>query len=158
MLSTIEVARVRVDVRKAVIAERAAGCSPVRVAVSATGEAFVTARGENLVIRFPADDKARRPPAIKVGDAPVGVAVRPDGAEIWVANSARFNGGDGSLTRFDSQTAETTTISSGPFPRELDYLPDGKTLVATQFNGQALQYVATGAAREAARALSPEAR
>jgi DNA-binding beta-propeller fold protein YncE len=144
MLSTIDVSGARADIRKAVIAEQAAGCSPVRVAVSAAGEAFVTARGENAVLRFPVDAKATRAAAIKVGDAPVGVAVRPDGAEVWVANSARFKGGDGSLTRIDARSGETTSTPSGEFPRELDFLPDGKTLVATQFNGLALQFVATG--------------
>lgn len=144
MLSTIDVAVARTSPRRAVIADRPAGCSPVRVAVSATGEVFVTARGDNAVLRFPADGKATRPPSIKVGDAPVGVAVRPDAAEVWIANSARFDGGDGSLTRIDVKTGATTTTSSGPFPRELDFLPDGKTLVATQFNGGVLQFVATG--------------
>lgn len=144
MLSTIDVARVRGDIRKAVIAERAAGCSPVRVAVAATGETFVTARGDNAVLRFAADGKGAQGVAIKVGDAPVGVAVRPDGAQVWVANSARFAGGDGSLTRIDVETGATASTPSGPFPRELDFLPDGKTLVASQFNGQALQFVATG--------------
>lgn len=145
LLSVIDVGRVRADPKTALVAQHRAGCSPVRVAVRANGDAVVTARGEDAVLSFPAADLQSRnakPAKIRVGDAPVGVAVRDDG-QVWVANSARFVGGPGSLSMI-APSGETRTVVSGEFPREVAFLPGGRTVVVTQFGSKALQFVATG--------------
>jgi DNA-binding beta-propeller fold protein YncE len=145
LLNVIDVARVRADPRRALVAQHPAGCTPVRVAVQANGDAVVTARGQNAVLRFAAATlgaRGARPVATAVGDAPVGVAVRADG-QVWVANSARFDGGPGSLTRI-APSGETRATPSAEFPREVIYLPGAKTIVVTQFGAAALQFVPAG--------------
>jgi len=37
------------------------------------------------------------------------------------------------------------TVASGLFPRDLSFLPDGRTLVVAQFESQAIQFVPTDA-------------
>jgi len=151
-LSVIDVAAAGRDPAKALVAVRTAGCSPVRVALSPDGgTAWVTARGDDRVEGFATarlSGATTGPPeiSVKVGTAPVGVAARPDGAQVWVANSDRFSAnGNGSLTAVSPSGAVVRTVPSGRFPRDLRFLPDGKTLVVAEFGSQAVQFVPTDA-------------
>jgi len=89
MLSVVDVAAaMRGADNRSIVAEWAAGCGPVRVALSPDGAtAWVTARGDNTLLGFRTRDlkgvqPATSPDRQKVGVAPVGVAVRPDGSEV----------------------------------------------------------------------------
>jgi DNA-binding beta-propeller fold protein YncE len=151
MLSVIDVAKAATDGKAAVLAVAAAGCGPVRVALSADGAtAWVTARGDNRLLAFTtaelhgiaADPKVA---SYRVGTAPVGVAVRPDGAEVWVSNSDRFErGGEGSLSALALPGGQVRSVASGQFPRDMVFLPDGKTLAVAVFASHELQIVPTG--------------
>ena len=95
-LSVIDVAKAETSPRHAVVATAAAGCSPVRVAVSADGATiWVTARGSNALLGFSAAKLAIDPrhaeiAAIAVGRAPVGLALVDDDRRVVVADSNRF--------------------------------------------------------------------
>jgi DNA-binding beta-propeller fold protein YncE len=83
-----------------------------------------------------------------IGTSPVGVAVRPDGKQVWVALSNRF-GKDkaGELVGLADVTDESSTkLLSAPaagFPREVAFLPDGKTVVATLFDANQIEVIPT---------------
>lgn len=134
-----------------------AGCSPVRAAVSPDGSrVWVSARGDDEVLAFPTRTArgARSPAAsvrYKVGASPVGLAVRPDGRELWVANSDRFSAtGAGTLTCIVLADGSERRLGAGRFPRELIFLPDGKTLAASLFGCNALLFVPRQAPADAA--------
>ncbi len=150
-LTVIDVDRAAKDPARSVIALAPAGCSPVRVVLSPDGtRAWVTARAQDELLAFDtAQLQGKVHPApvarIKVGVAPVGVAVRPDGRQVWVANSDRFSAsGAGSLTQVPAD-GPPRTVASGKFPRDLRFLPDGKTLVVAQFGSSAIQFAPTDA-------------
>jgi DNA-binding beta-propeller fold protein YncE len=152
VLTIIDVATAGQDPSKAVIGVRKAGCNPVRVALSPDGAtAWVTARGDHRLEAFSTAGLAGASTAapdisIKVGRAPIGVAVRPDGTQVWVANSNRFvTGRPGSLTAVSPAGAVLRTVATGVFPRDLSFLPDGKTLVVAQYDSLAVQFVPTDA-------------
>lgn len=148
LLSVFDVERARVDPRKASVAIWPAGCSPVRVVLGADDRvAWVSARGEDAVYRFDIDApdgngaKARRQ-RIAVGSAPVGLALAPAGDALWVSNSNRFADAEpGTLERMNLADASRQVMPSGRFPRDLRFLPDGKTLVAAVFGSSQLQLV-----------------
>jgi DNA-binding beta-propeller fold protein YncE len=73
----------------------------------------------------------------------VGVVVRPDGRQVWVANSDRFKGGVGSLSMVSPAGGAQRREASGKFPRDIGFLPDGKTLVVAQYDSKAIQFVPT---------------
>jgi DNA-binding beta-propeller fold protein YncE len=150
MLTVIDVGAAARDPGKAILGVRRAGCNPVRVAVSPDdATVWVSARGDHRLEGFAAKRLAGASTAgpemsVKVGPAPIGVAVRPDGAQIWVADSNRFvHGHPGELTAVSASGQVLRTVPSGLFPRDLGFLPDGKTLVVAQFISQAIQFVPT---------------
>jgi DNA-binding beta-propeller fold protein YncE len=171
-LLTIDIATAAQDPAHAIIALTPAGCNPVRVALSHDGSmAWVTARGGGQVLAFDTRQMESAAPlhtncvtdgpltgavcpngirnaprsVFAVGSSPVGIAIRPDGQQVWVANSNRFaTDGKGFLTMV--RTADGGiggTVPSGAFPRDLRFLPDGTTLVAAVFGSQAIQFVPT---------------
>ena len=86
LLLRIDVARASTDPSHAINSAILAGCNPVRVAVAPSGgQIWVTARGDNAVLRFITGDQqgsvATSGDPVKVGSSPVGVAVRPDGGQ-----------------------------------------------------------------------------
>jgi DNA-binding beta-propeller fold protein YncE len=154
LLQRIDIAKAAVDPAHAVVSVLPAGCNPVRVAVSPDGkELWVTARGGNALLRFLIDGWQEENGHAKVasfpmGPGPVGVAVRPDGKQVWVALSSRFGGDQaGQLIGLaDLQGAPQVKRMSLPaagFPREVSFLPDGRTLVATLFDAKQVQFVPT---------------
>jgi sugar lactone lactonase YvrE len=150
VLSVIDVARAAKDPAQSVVAAVNAGCGPVRVALSPDGAtAWVSARGDDALLAFAtaslrgvqADPQPTRRP---VGSAPVGVAVRPDGQEVWASNSDRFaTGSQGTLSALKTAGGPARTVASGGFPRDMTFLPDGKTLVVAVFRSGAIQFVPT---------------
>jgi DNA-binding beta-propeller fold protein YncE len=151
VLFAIDVARAIKEPAKSVVAAANAGCGPVRVALSPDrATAWVSARGDNSLLAFPIAGLSGIQPkpkvtAYSVGTAPVGVAVRPDGAEVWVSNSDRFSTTSrGTLSALSTRDGATHTVESGGFPRDMTFLPDGKTLVVAAFRSGAVQFVPTG--------------
>ncbi|HWD26506.1 MAG TPA: hypothetical protein VG387_05035 [Rhizomicrobium sp.] len=154
-LEVFDIAKARSDPANALLGKTFAGCSPVRVVLSPSGDrAYVTARTDNVVNVFdtakivsdPADAQIA---SVPVGVAPVGIAITADGTRLAVADSDRFNpdkSAPGTLTFVDTskvakgQGAVIGSIPAGAFARELSYLSDG-TLTVTNFRSKTLQLV-----------------
>ncbi len=159
MLSVLDVAAAIADPKQAVLAQVPAGVRPVRVAVAPSGgTVWVTARGSNSVLGFDLSallggSPAKRPVAVPVGPAPVGLTLARNGALLAVANSNRFRGGKRpqTLSLIDTEAALAGrpavlgTIPAGVFPRELATLPDDETILATNFTSRTLETVSLGA-------------
>jgi DNA-binding beta-propeller fold protein YncE len=147
LLAVVDVARAATAPAQAAVAYAPAGCNPVRLDLTPDGRSvWVTARGSGEALRF---DLAAlgphgegRPLRVKVGTSPVGVAVRPDGAQVWVADSDRFSAGRASLALVAPAQGDSPrlagTLKVGAFPRDLVFLPDGRTLVAALYGAQAV--------------------
>lgn len=150
LLFKIDVAKAASDPAHALVTAWPAGCNPVRVAMAPSGkQLWVTARGDNALLKVQLDDAGRASIGdFPIGDSPVGIAVRPDGKQVWVAVSDRFgkhgSGQLAGLTPLDgsAQTKLLSVVAPG-FPRELSFLPDGRTLVATLFDAKQVQFVVT---------------
>jgi DNA-binding beta-propeller fold protein YncE len=145
-LMVIDVAKAAADPGHAVIADAPAGCSPVRVALSADGSrAYVTLRGDNAVAIF---DTAKliagaQGPVTKISvtTTPVGIVVA--GGRVFVTNSGRFGTQEQTLSALDeaNPAKPALTIPAGKFPRELSVTPDGNTLLVTNFGSGTLELV-----------------
>lgn len=153
LLFRIDVAKAAQEPRRAVAGVVAAGCSPVRVAVAPSGaQVWVSARGNDTLLEFQASDlladsgKAGYA-SFAIGTSPVGVAVRPDGKQVWVALSARFGGAAaGQLAGVALADGKPGTLMKAPaagFPREVSFLPDGHTLIATLYADEQVELVST---------------
>lgn len=160
LLTRIDVAKAARDPRASVAGILQAGCNPVRVAVSPDGiDLWVTARGDNALLRIPARAFATTRRHVDVGRfhvgvSPIGVAVRPDGRQVWGALSNRFSDAthDSSgmelagLLGAGNPHADSLGVIHKPasgFPRELAFLPDGRTLVVGLFAARRIEFVAT---------------
>lgn len=153
LLVRIDMAKAGTEPDHAVNSAVVAGCNPVRVAVSASGgQIWVTARGDGAVLRFTVADEssaiATQVHPISVGPSPVGIAVRPDDTQVWIAQSDRFHHGNGSLVGLidpgaDDPSTKRASVTATGFPRELRFLADGRTLVATLFDAEQIQFAQT---------------
>ncbi len=154
VLLKIDIAKAATDPRHSVVAGVPAGCEPVRVAVSPSGKTlWVTARGDNALLRIPAVDLSSGArhldtESFSIGADPVGLAVRPDDRQVWVADSARFVSGKSGhlagLTGIHGKgKVELMSAAAKGFPRELSFLPDGRTLVVTLFSAGAVEFMPT---------------
>jgi DNA-binding beta-propeller fold protein YncE len=154
-ISVIDIRRAETRPRHSVVASVAAGCDPVRVAVSPDGKVvWVTARESNSLLAFSASrlrtDSQQAPLArVRVGTAPVGLALLRDGARIVVADSNRFAapGQSAKLTVIDTRaalahkSAVIGAIPAGTFPRELSVDMPQKRLLITNFGSSQLEVV-----------------
>jgi len=146
-LSVISVPRAATDPAHAVVSTVAAGCQPVRVITSASGQVvWVTARGSNALLGFSAG-RLRTDPArallarVQVGTAPVGLALVDGGRRIVVADSNRFHAqhARSSLAvvsvpaALAGRPALLGLLPAGGFPREMALEPGGRTLLVTCF-------------------------
>lgn len=146
----IDVVRATHDPRHAVVGAVPAGCNPVRLVTSPSGDiAYVSARTDNVLLAF-ATGKLLTDPEhalvgrVPVGDAPVGIAVLNSGTRIAVTNSNRFGSPSApqSLTIIDAQkirdgaAAVLGTVPAGLFPRELRVTQDQRTLLLTNFGSK----------------------
>lgn len=149
LLFKIDVAKAATDAAHATAMAWRVGCNPVRVAISPSGTlVWVTARADNALMKIHIDgDGHASIGAFPVGKSPVGVVVRPDGKQVWVALSDRFDkngaGELAALTHFEGPQIKLMTVPSSGFPRELSFLPDGRTLVATLFAAGLVELVPT---------------
>lgn len=133
--------------RGAIVNGLSAGCSPVRIAVTADGKRlYTTARGDNKVLEFDADrlESDAEHALLRVlpteGNAPVGLALFNNDKSLLVANSNRFNGGTGNATVIDLATGKVIQkINTGEFPRNITVSPDGRTLYLSNFVSGSLQ-------------------
>ena len=154
-LSVAAIARAGQDPAHAIIAKVAAGCDPVRVVLSPSGDtAWVTARGNNAVLAFNTTRLLTHTgnallTSVDVGPAPVGMALVDKGAVLVVANSNRFVEPQApqTLTILDTKQALTgkaavlATIDVGAFPRELTLEANGQTLLLTNYNSSTLSII-----------------
>lgn len=154
-LSVISVATAEHDPGRSVVATVTAGCSPVRVAVSANGaDVWVTARESDELLAFSqallvAHAKDPELTSVRVGEAPVGLALVDGGARVVVANSNRFSarGEQSGLTVVSTAVALAHrpaiigTVKSGLFPREMALEPAGTVLLVGNFESGTLESV-----------------
>jgi len=160
----IDVARAEQDPSDAVLKRVPAGCSPVRLALSADGtRLYASARDDDAVLVFDTaklltDPAAARLATVPVGTSPVGVALVAGDKRLVVTNSARFasnRGENQSLSVIDTDkvasgaAAVIGSIPAGAFPRELAVTADGKTLLVTNFGSNSIMLI------DLASALAP---
>lgn len=152
-LSVLDVATLETNPSQALLATVAAGCAPVRVAVSHDGKhVWVTDREGNRLLAFDAAKLESNATdalvaSVQVGTSPVGLMFVNEGRHIITADSNRFgyNATTG-LTVVDVKAALNGTqgfpqIPAGLFPRELALSPDGKTLLVSDFDSFQVQAV-----------------
>jgi DNA-binding beta-propeller fold protein YncE len=94
-LSVINVPKAEISPAASLVASVDAGCEPVRVITSADGSiVWVTARASNALLAFSAAKLVSAPAhalitGVRVGEAPVGLALVKNGSRIVVADSNR---------------------------------------------------------------------
>jgi DNA-binding beta-propeller fold protein YncE len=154
LLLRVEVSKVITDPKGSLVSALPAGCNPVRVAVSPSGkQVWVTARGDNTLLQFDTDEwlagtQQSTFKSYPIGTSPVGVAVRPDDKQVWVALSNRFGKkSEGQVAGLaygeDTSSMKLLTAAASGFPREVTFLPDGRTLVATLFDAKQVAFIPT---------------
>jgi DNA-binding beta-propeller fold protein YncE len=137
---------------RAILAEVAAGCSPVRATETSDGSIlYVSARGDNRILTYSPHQLDSDPGHAFLrgfdsgGVAPVGVRLLQDGRLLAVANSNRFKTADGGVVIFDiskpSTPALIKSISSGAFPRNINAAPDGRSFFVTNYSSRTLEVV-----------------
>lgn len=163
-IMVVDVVRAQTDPAKSIVANVPAGCSPVRLAISPSGDrVYVTARNSNSLLAF--DTNAMRSDVehaqvgkVTVGSSPVGVAVVNDGRFVLVTNSNRFakdQTARQTLTVIDAsrvsegQAAITGSVPAGIFPREFGQSPDGRTLFVANYLSNELEVIDVNRIKEA---------
>lgn len=146
-LEVIAIATAEHDPGRAVVARVDAHCAPVRVAVSPDGSVvWVTARESDQLLAFSAA-KLRRSPAealvavVRVGEAPVGLALVDGDRDVIVADSDRFEtpGVASGLTVVSTaaalahRPAVVGTLRAGIFPRDMTVSGGGSTLIVANY-------------------------
>lgn len=154
-LSMVDIARAEQESTNAVVGQALAGCGPVRVALSATGDvAWVTAQVSNALLAF-STAKLRSDPqhallaTVPVGPDPTGLLLVNGGADVLVANSNRATGGASPETlsvvntqrALAGQPAVTGSIPVGAWPREL--AADGHLAILTNFTSDSISLIDT---------------
>jgi DNA-binding beta-propeller fold protein YncE len=154
-LSVIDLRRAQTRPASSVIAVAAAGCGPVRVITSADGRAvWVDARESDDLLCFSAARLRSAPrgalaAVVRVGEAPVGLALVRGGTRVVVADSNRF-GAPGAAADLGvvnvaaalaGRPSFVGRIPAGQFPREMALTPGGGVLVVTNFASQQLEAV-----------------
>jgi DNA-binding beta-propeller fold protein YncE len=152
-LSLISVRGAETGAPDAVVSTAAAGCEPVRVALSPDGRvAWVTARGSDAVLGLSTAALRRHQPrpllaTVRVGAAPVGLAIIDRGRLVLVANSNRAQQGIGSLeviaagAALAHRPAEIGSLAAGVFPREVAAIPGEPIALVTDYGSGQLEAV-----------------
>ena len=126
VLNVINVQRALSDPARSVVATAAAGCAPVRVAVSTAGTTvWVTARDGNALLGFSAAALRADPghalvSVTRVGEQPLGLAIADHGRMVLVADSNL------SRSRRPSSGVSVVDIASSGTPTLLGSIPGGK--------------------------------
>lgn len=160
----VDVARAQTDPANSIVANVPAGCSPVRLTISPSGDrVYVTARNSNSLLAFDtnairSDVEHAQVGKVPVGSSPVGVAIVNDGRFVLVTNSNRFakdQTARQTLTVIDAgrvsegQAAITGSVPAGIFPREFGQSADGKTLFVANYNSSELEVIDLNRLKEA---------
>jgi DNA-binding beta-propeller fold protein YncE len=160
VLLRVDVAKAATNPSDSVVGAVQAGCNPVRVAISPNGAwLWVTARGDGTVLGIATTSLGTKSENVDmasfhVGTSPIGVAVRSDGRQVWVALSDRFASGKdggggmelaGLIGTGDSHVASVKVVTEpvSGFPRELAFLPDGRTLAVGLFKAKRIEFFTT---------------
>jgi DNA-binding beta-propeller fold protein YncE len=154
-LEVISVAKAESDPAHSVVATVPAGCNPVRVITSADGTVvWVTARASDALLAFSAR-RLRTDPTdalladVRVGEAPVGLALARQGSLLVVADSDRFgvSGKAASLAVVDvpaalaDRPALVGYLPAGQFPRDVAASPDGSIVLVANYNSGQIEAV-----------------
>jgi DNA-binding beta-propeller fold protein YncE len=157
-LNVLNLSRAETDPQHAVVARVPAGCQPSRVVISADHQVlWVTARASDALLAFDAP-KLRTDPQhaliadVKVGEFPIGEAFTDNGQQLVIADSnangvknAPFNLAVVSTAdALNGKPALLGYLPTGPVPRQVAVLPDGKTVLVTIENGHAVEAVDVG--------------
>ena len=149
----VDVATAKTNPEHAVLKWLPAGCSPVRMAISSSGDfLYVTARGSDAVLVYATAQMLSDPAqsliaTVPTGTAPVGITVADAGKKLLAANSNRFSEGGGSVTVIDAGKVSNGTgavlgkISAQSFPREFATSPDGATIFLSNFKSSSLEII-----------------
>ena len=155
-LAVISVTQAESDPATAVVSTVAAGCNPVRVITTADGSVvWVTARASDALLAFSADglrtDRTHALLAdVRVGEAPVGLALAKNGSLVVVADSDRFGatGKTASLAVVSvpdalagRSDALVGYLPAGQFPRDVAAGPDGSTVLVANYLSDQLETV-----------------
>jgi DNA-binding beta-propeller fold protein YncE len=160
-IAVINVATAESQPASALLKVVAAGCHPVRIAVSPDGaSAWVTDREGNNVLAFSTAGLVNTPQSslqanVAVGSSPVGLAFVANGTRLIVADSNRFNepstSGPSSaieqLSVIDVASAGIGgssligQIQTYAFPREMAYNEATNTLAVTDYNAYILHTI-----------------
>jgi len=154
-LSVISIPTAERSPAHSVVSTVDAGCQPVRVVLSPDGRTvWVTARASDALLAFSASRLLSSPArallaAVRVGEAPVGLAIVDGGQDVVVADSNRFGapGAQSSLTVVDTaralahKPAVVGALPAGAFPREVAVAPNGRLLLVGDFGSDQLEAV-----------------
>ncbi|HUQ47879.1 MAG TPA: hypothetical protein VM053_06490 [Gemmatimonadaceae bacterium] len=154
VVEVLDVRRAITSSEEPVVARAAAGCNPVRLAISPEGSrVYVTARTDNELLVFDTrsllSSSSDLPLHIPVGSTPVGVTTLRGGRWIAVTNSNRFGASNSppSMTIIDAarsgsgRAAIVGTLPTGAFPREMSVTKDQRTLLLTNFDSKTLAII-----------------
>ena len=148
ILLVIDIAKATADPAHSILNGVAAGCNPVRFAISGDGKTlYVTARGDNAiqtfdVVKLLTDAAHSHLASVTVGISPVGVIAV--GEKVIATNSNRFGGGNNqslSILNSTNLLSQPGSIPAGGFPRELSVTTDGNTLLVTNFSSGDLELI-----------------
>ena len=159
-LSVIDLRQAETAPVRALRVSVTAGCNPVRVAASTDGKTvWVTARESNALLGFSTARLLTQPASaliadVRVGQAPVPLALVDHDREIVVGDSNRFDrkGSKAQLTVVDTRAALHRrpailgSLPSGPFPREAT-LGFGGALLLTNSGTEQIEALPTAGIR-----------
>ena len=145
----IDIARAQTDPANSVVSRVPAGCVPVRLALSPSGDRlFATVRDANSILAFDSaklvsDPEHARLNSIPTGPAPVPLAIA--GRFLISGDSDRSNSDQRQtqlLHLFSLDLLQPVrTIPAGAYPREMTVSPDSSTLFLTNFWSDTLQII-----------------
>jgi DNA-binding beta-propeller fold protein YncE len=144
----VDVEKAKNDPATAVRARVPAGCSPVRMAITADGASvWITVRNNDAVAGYDTakllnDAEHARIGWVPVGRAPVGLTITHDGKYVVISNSNRFNRNATTAQTLtvidpkraaDGAAAVVGSIEAGAFPREFGSSSDGRTIFLANY-------------------------
>jgi DNA-binding beta-propeller fold protein YncE len=159
-ITVVDVRRAEISPATSVVSRAYAGCVPVRIALSRTGDiGWVSARASNQLEAFSIERLLVDPAqalisTTPVGPAPVGLQLFAEGRLIAVANSNRFATAPGSVSivrtqrALNHQPATQKTFNVGLFPRQWALSGDGTLLLLTEFSSSRLDIFEAPALRQ----------
>lgn len=152
-LTTIDLSEAERSPSHSVISTVFAGCEPVRVDATRLW-VYVTARASDELLAFSARDLISDPSSalqrrVRVGEAPVGLALARRDRTIVVADSNRFQapGKPANLAvvsvERNGDLALDGYVPSGSFPRDMAITHNGRVLIVANFDSNQVETVAT---------------